>query len=82
MAMQDLLESLQNFDLDQLNDVNNVGSWPVAVKIIIWVLCFAGALAVGYFMHVTNLQGELSGLQFHAEVVVPRGVHVLVMHGP
>ena len=30
MAMEDLLESLQSFDLDQLNDVNNVGSWPKA----------------------------------------------------
>ena len=28
MSMEDLLESLQSFDLDQLNDVNNVGSWP------------------------------------------------------
>ena len=63
MAMQDLLESLQNFDLEQLNDVNNVGSWPVAVKIIIWVVCFSGALAVGYFLHVTNLQSELGGVQ-------------------
>jgi type IV pilus assembly protein PilO len=59
MAMEDLLESLQSFDLDQLNDVNNVGSWPLAVKIIIWVICFAGALGLGYFLHVTNLQQEL-----------------------
>lgn len=59
MAMEDLLESLQNFDLDQLNDVNNVGSWPLAVKIIIWAVCFAGALGLGYFLHVTNLQQEL-----------------------
>ena len=60
MAMQDLLESLQNFDVDQLNDINNVGSWPVAVKVILWVLVFVGALTIGYFMHVTNLQAELS----------------------
>ncbi len=58
-ALEDLLESLRNFDLDQLNDVNNVGSWPLAVKIIIWILVFIGALALGYFMHVTNLQADL-----------------------
>lgn len=60
MAMQDLLESLQNFDTDQLNDFNNVGSWPIAVKLIIWLICFAGALAAGYFLHVTNLQQDLA----------------------
>lgn len=62
MAMEDLLESLQSFDLDQLNDVNNVGSWPLAVKVIIWVICFASALGLGYFLHVTNLQQELAGV--------------------
>jgi type IV pilus assembly protein PilO len=62
MAMEDLLESLQSFDLDQLNDINNVGSWPLAVKAIIWAICFAGALGLGYFLHVTNLQQELAGV--------------------
>ena len=62
MAMEDLLESLQSFDLDQLNDINNVGSWPLAVKIIIWVICFVGALGLGYALHVTNLQQELGGV--------------------
>lgn len=63
MAMEDVLESLQNFDPEQLNDINNVGNWPMAVKIIIWVLLFAGALAAGYFLHVTNLQGSLATTQ-------------------
>ena len=63
MAMQDLLESLQSFDLGQLNDFNNVGSWPMAVKVIMWVLAFAGALALGYFLHVTDLQKELQRVQ-------------------
>ena len=62
MAMQDLLESLQSFDLEQLNDINNVGSWPLAVKVILWALVFAGALALGYFLHVTNLQNELGNV--------------------
>ena len=47
MAMEELRESLQGFDLDQLNDINNVGSWPFAVKVIVWVICFAGALGLG-----------------------------------
>ena len=69
MAFEDLVESLQNFDTDQLNDFNNVGSWPVAVKVIIWLLCFAGALAAGYFLHVTNLQQNLGSVQAQEDVL-------------
>ena len=61
--IQDIFESLQNFDTDQLNDLNAVGSWPMAVKVIIWLIVFAGAIAAGYFVHVTNLQSELAGVQ-------------------
>ena len=63
MAVQDLMESLQNFDMDQLNDFNNVGSWPIAVKIIMWVLAFVAVLAGGYFLHITKLQQELANVQ-------------------
>ena len=45
MALEDVVESLKSFDMDQLNDLNNVGSWPLAVKLIMWVLAFVGALA-------------------------------------
>ncbi len=60
---QEALESLQNFDTDQLNDLNQVGSWPMAVKVIIWIIAFVGALAAGYFTHITNLQAELAKAQ-------------------
>ena len=60
MALEDVVESLKNFDMDQLNDLNNVGSWPLAVKLIMWVLAFVGALMAGYFVHVTNLQTALA----------------------
>jgi|TARA_B110000263_G_scaffold228996_2_gene222431 type IV pilus assembly protein PilO len=63
MAVQDLMESLQSFDMDQLSDFNNVGSWPIAVKIIMWVLAFVAVLAGGYFLHITKLQQELANVQ-------------------
>lgn len=63
MAIQDMMESLQNFDMEQLNDFNNVGSWPLAIKVILWTIAFVGALALGYFLHVTNLQTELANAQ-------------------
>ena len=46
--------------MDQLNDLNSVGSWPLAVKLIMWVLAFVGALTAGYFFHFTNLQTALA----------------------
>jgi type IV pilus assembly protein PilO len=63
MAVQDLLESLKNFDPNDLNDINNVGSWPTAVKAIIWTVAFIAALAVGYFMFITPLQQDLAKVQ-------------------
>lgn len=59
----DILESLKNFNLDDLNDLNQVGSWPMPVKVIIWILAFSGALAGGYFAHITNLQADLAKTQ-------------------
>lgn len=63
MAMQDLLESLRGFDTAQLNDFNNVGSWPLAVKILIWIVAFAIALVGGYFGLITGLQQDLAKAQ-------------------
>ncbi len=63
MAVQDLMDSLQNFDMEQLSDFNNVGSWPTAVKLIMWMFAFVGALALGYFLHITNLQAEIARVQ-------------------
>jgi type IV pilus assembly protein PilO len=63
MAMEDILENIKNFDFDQLNDFNNVGSWPTVVKVLMWLVAFGGALALGYFMHITNLQKELGRVQ-------------------
>ena len=60
MAMADILANIQDFDFDQLNDFNNVGNWPLAVKIVMWIVAFAGAVALGYFLHITNLQQDLA----------------------
>ncbi len=36
MAFEDTMRSLREFDLGDL-DFDNVGSWPVAVKVLIWL---------------------------------------------
>ncbi len=62
MAMEDVLKSLQEFDVNDL-DLDNIGSWPVAIKIIVWVLALVGVLALGYFYHIQGLQETLQTAQ-------------------
>ncbi len=62
MAMEDVLKSIQEFDVNDL-DLDNIGSWPVAVKIIVWSLALIGVLALGYFYHIQNLQIALQTAQ-------------------
>lgn len=62
MALKDSLEQLQNFDLADL-DVNNIGSWPGPVKIIVMVLAFLLVLGGGYYLHLTDKQTNLERAQ-------------------
>jgi type IV pilus assembly protein PilO len=53
MALQDTLEQLQSFDFADL-DVNNVGSWPQPVKVIIMLILFFAVLGGGYYFYLTD----------------------------
>ncbi len=59
MALEDTMRSLREFDLGSL-DFDNVGSWPVAVKVIIWLLLLLAVLAAGYYYHIEDLQLQLA----------------------
>jgi type IV pilus assembly protein PilO len=58
MAIQDSLEQLQNFDLNDL-DFNNIGSWPGPVKAILMFLALALMLGAGYYFYLTDKQALL-----------------------
>jgi type IV pilus assembly protein PilO len=62
MAMQDVLQELKEFDVNDL-DIENIGSWPMPIKVIVWVLVFVGVLAAGYFYDVADLQTKLADEQ-------------------
>lgn len=47
MSLASSLESLRKIDVNDL-DLNNIGSWPAAVKVIVCVLLTAAVLALGY----------------------------------
>ena len=59
MAIQDSLRSRQEFDLNDL-DLDSVGSWPMPIKVIIWVLLLVGVLAGGYYYDIKGLQEQLA----------------------
>ena len=58
MAFSDVLQELKEFDVNDL-DFDSVGTWPVAIKAIIWVAIFAAVLALGYFYVISDLQKNL-----------------------
>jgi len=58
MSLTESLESLRKVELSEL-DLNNLGSWPVAVKGIACILLLIAALALGYNFYLKDLQGQL-----------------------
>lgn len=47
------LKELQNLNLNDL-DVNNMGSWPLPVKIILLIIAFGAVLGLGYKFLITE----------------------------
>lgn len=52
------LESLRKVDISEL-DVNNLGSWPVVVKVIAGALLMVLVLALGYFLYLQDIEAQL-----------------------
>lgn len=59
MAFEDTMRSLREFDINSL-DFDNVGAWPLPVKMIIWLLLVLAVLAAGYYYHIEGLQAQLA----------------------
>ena len=62
MAFEDNIRAMREFELSDL-DFDNVGSWPTAVKVLIWVFLLLAVLAGGYYYHVKGLQEQLAQVQ-------------------
>lgn len=58
MSFSESMEGLRKIDLGDL-DLNNVGSWPAAVKVISGVLVAVLMLALGYFFFIQDMEAQL-----------------------
>ncbi|MDE1197890.1 MAG: type 4a pilus biogenesis protein PilO [Pseudomonas sp.] len=58
MNVNEWLDSLRKIDINDL-DVNNLGSWPAAVKAIAGALLMVLVLAGGYFFYIQDMQTQL-----------------------
>ncbi|MFI8579099.1 type 4a pilus biogenesis protein PilO [Ectopseudomonas khazarica] len=62
MSIKSALEGLRSIDLNDL-DMNNVGSWPAAVRFLAGLLLFIIVLGLGYNFHLKDLQSMLEQRQ-------------------
>jgi type IV pilus assembly protein PilO len=59
VAFQDVLRDLRELDFGELS-VENIGSWPLAIKVIAWVLAFVVCIGLGYAYNISALRQELA----------------------
>ena len=62
MAFEDTMRSLREFDINDL-DFDNVGAWPIAIKLFIWVALLAAVVVGGYYYHIEDLQISLAKVE-------------------
>ena len=62
MSFSEAVESLRKVELSEL-DVNNLGSWPLPVRVIACVLLLVAGLGLGYYFYLQDLQAQLQQQQ-------------------
>lgn len=62
MALEDTMRSLREFDIGSL-DFENVGTWPLPVKLFIWAVLLIAVLVAGYYYHIEGLQIQLAKVE-------------------
>lgn len=58
-TFQDAMRDLRELDLSELS-LENIGSWPLAVKVIAWLLALVLVLVLGYFYNIADLRETLA----------------------
>jgi type IV pilus assembly protein PilO len=53
MALSDTLQAIREFDVSELN-VDSIGTWPLAVKIVLWLLMLVLIVVGGYYLVIED----------------------------
>ena len=59
MSVLEHIKSLNDVDLADL-DLENIGSWPAALKVILLTLLFVALLVAGFYVHIEELNKGLA----------------------
>ncbi|RRJ83154.1 type 4a pilus biogenesis protein PilO [Aestuariirhabdus litorea] len=62
MSFADSLQKLNELDINDL-DLDNIGSWPAAIKAIVCVLLLSGLLYAGYVFYVQDMLVQLERVE-------------------
>jgi type IV pilus assembly protein PilO len=62
VAFQDVVRDLRELDFSELS-LENIGSWPLAVKVMAWVLAFIVLIVFGYVYSISDLRDQLSQVE-------------------
>ena len=62
MNLSEQRKGLNDFDLADL-DLENIGSWPAALKVIVLTLLFGLLLVAGFYLHIEDLNKRLLGVE-------------------
>jgi len=62
MSVANALESLRKIDINDL-DVNNLGAWPAAAKVLVCLTLFIALLVAGYFLQFQDMMEELDSAE-------------------
>ncbi|HSB96472.1 MAG TPA: type 4a pilus biogenesis protein PilO, partial [Spongiibacteraceae bacterium] len=62
MALQDMIRDLRELDLSELN-LDNIGSWPLPIKVAAWVLAFVVFMVIGYVYNISDLRDQLAQVE-------------------
>lgn len=62
MALQDVIRDLRELDFSELN-LDNIGSWPLAIKMLAWVLVFVVVLVIGYVYNISDQRAQLAQVE-------------------
>ena len=62
VAFQDVVRDLRELDFSELN-FENIGSWPLAVKVMAWVAAFIVVVVLGYVYSISDQRDELAKVE-------------------